>query len=285
MKAAITGATGFIGSRLIKRLEVLNYSITAIGRKELSLPETSFNELIEGHDLVINLAGAPIIARHTPAYKKEIYSSRIDTTRKLVNAIKIANQPPAQFISQSAIGIYSGKMVNTETSFEYGNDFMAQVCNDWEQVAKEAEPYTRLAIIRTSIVLDAKGGALPTMMLPFKFGVGGKIGTGNQMFSWIHIDDYLDALIFIIEGKKTGIYNLASPGYLRNSEFTRALADKLHRPALFTVPEFALKLIYGDGAKALTSGQAVYPQKLIDEGFQFKFPTIEQTLSGLVVSD
>jgi NAD dependent epimerase/dehydratase family enzyme len=114
MKAAITGASGFIGSRLIKRLELLNYNITSIGRVELTLPDAKFNELIEGQDLLINLAGAPIIARHTASYRKEIYSSRINTTRKLVNAIKIANKPPAQFITQSAIGIYSGASINTE---------------------------------------------------------------------------------------------------------------------------------------------------------------------------
>lgn len=282
MKAAITGVSGFIGTNLKKRLESLNWTVTPIGRRELSLKESTFNELIDGHDLIVNLAGAPLIARHTKAYKNEIYRSRIDTTRKLVNAIKLAKNPPLQFISQSAIGIYSGNTVNTESSFEYATDFMAQVCNDWEQVAREAEGFTTVAIMRTAIVLDDTGGALPMMMLPFRLGVGGKIGTGRQMFSWIHIDDYLNAVLFIIEGRKSGIYNLTSPGYLRNSEFTKVLAEKLNRPSFITVPEFGLRLLYGDGAKTLISGQAVYPQRLFDEGFKFNYPVIEDAIEAIL---
>lgn len=278
MKAAITGATGFVGSRLGKRLEAEGYTIVRIKRSDLA---GSVNELcnrINDCDIVINLAGAPIIARHTEAYKKEIYSSRIETTCKLVNAMKLSKMPPRHLLSASAIGIYSDQMVNTETSAEYAQGFVADVCRDWEQEAREAESFTRVAILRLGIVLDGKEGALPKMALPFRLGAGGKLGSGNQMFSWIHIDDLVNAFMHIIQNQSTGLYNLTSPGYLRNEEFTRILAGTLHRPAIFTVPSFALRLIYGDGANALISGQAVYPQRLLDEGFAFKFPVVEDAL-------
>lgn len=282
MKIAITGATGFIGRRLMSYFESLKWSVVPIQRNDLLKSGHELSVLIEGCDAIINLAGAPIISRHTAAHKKEIYESRINTTLNIVNAIKIAANPPAQLISGSAVGIYSGSMVNTEVSFEYASDFSAVVVNDWEQAAREAEKYTSLAIVRLGIVLDGKEGALPVMMKPFKMGFGGRISTGAQMFSWIHIDDLISAFRFIIEGRKSGVYNLTSPGYLRNADFTKVLSEALNKPAIFTVPEFALKLIYGDGAKTLTSGQAVYPERLISEGFRFKYPVIEQALADLL---
>lgn len=282
MKVAITGVTGFIGSRLSAYFESLDWTVVPISRDDLSKSNNELSTLIEGCDVIINLAGAPIISRHTNAHKKEIYESRINTTQKIVNAIKIAAARPSQFISGSAVGIYSGNSINTEVSYEYASDFSAIVVNDWEQAAREAEKFTSVSIVRLGIVLDGKDGALPTMIKPFQMGIGGKIGSGAQMFSWIHITDLLSAFHFIIEGKKSGVYNLTSPGYLRNSDFTKVLASVLDKPALFTVPEFALKLIYGDGAKTLTSGQAVYPERLISDGFRFKYPVIEQALTDLL---
>jgi uncharacterized protein len=282
MKIAITGSTGFIGSRLSAYFESLKWTVIPITRDDLSRSDDELSAMIEGTDVIINLAGAPIIARHTSALKKEIYDSRINTTHKLVNAIKISSKPPLQFISGSAVGIYSEKTINTEVSYEYASDFSAVVVNDWEEAARQVEKYSSLTIVRLGIVLDGKEGALPTMAKPFKMGVGGKIGSGAQMFSWIHIEDLIKAFHFLIEGRKSGIYNLTSPGYLRNSDFTQVLAKTLNKPAVFTVPEFALKLIYGDGAKTLTSGQAVYPERLINEGFVFKYPVIEKALNDLL---
>lgn len=283
MRIAITGATGFIGSRLTASFESLKWTVIPIQRNHITQPVNELSSVIDGCDVVINLAGAPIIARHTPANKKEIYDSRIQTTHKLVEAIKIASRAPSQFISGSAVGIYSGSSVNTEVSYEYASDFSAIVVNDWEQAAHHAEEYTKLAIVRLGIVLDNKEGALPKMIKPFIMGLGGKIGDGSQMFSWIHIDDLIRAFHFIIENNTAGIYNLTSPGYLRNDDFTQVLAQTLKKPALFTVPEFALKLIYGEGSKTLTSGQAVYPERLINEGFVFRYPVIEQALADLLV--
>jgi len=284
MKAAITGATGFIGRRLKARLEAEGYSVTGITRNDLAGPLNGLSNKIQDCDIVINLAGAPIIARHTDAYKREIYSSRIETTRKLVNSLKLLKTPPRQLISASAIGIYSDNMVNTETSYEYTEGFIADVCKDWEQEAHEAESFTKVAIVRLGIVLDGKEGALPKMAFPFRLGAGGKLGSGNQMFSWIHIDDLVNAFMHIIHNQTKGVYNLTSPGYLRNEELTRILGHILKMPPFLTVPSFALRLIYGDGAKALLDGQAVYPERLLKEGFTFRYTIVEDALKDTLFS-
>lgn len=282
MKAAITGASGFIGGRLKLHLESLGWKVISLSRENLKEDDNILSSMIEGCDVLINLTGAPIIARHTDAYKKEIYESRVNTTLKLVSALIIAHHPPQHFISASAVGIYSGKGTHTETSTDYADDFMASVCINWEQAAMQAAPIAVIATTRLGIVLDEKQGALPTMMMPFKLGVGGKIASGGQMFSWIHIDDLISAFMHVIEGKKSGIYNFTSPGYLSNGDFTKVLADALNRPSFFTVPEAALKLIYGGGSRALTSGQAVYPERLLNEGFKFKYPVIEDALKEIL---
>ena len=283
MKAAITGVTGFIGGRLKLELEKLNSEIISLTREIMDRSIEELASLLEGSDIVINLAGAPIIARQTKAYKKEIYSSRVDLTRKLVSAINICTLPPKHLISASAIGIYSDSKVNTETFYEYSDSFMANVCHDWETAASEVrKDRTTLTIIRQGIVLDNAEGALPIMIKPFTLFVGGQISDGTQILSWIHIVDHLRAILFIIDNKKAGVYNLVSPGYISNSEFTKVLARKLNRPAIFTVPSFALKLIFGDGAKALISGQAVYPERLLEEGFKFQYGVLEEALDDLL---
>ena len=282
MKAAIAGATGFIGSSLKSELENRNWTVIPLQRTDFSGNVCNLSEKIEGCDVIINVAGAPVIKRQNKSYRQEIYDSRIETTKTIVHAIKLAKSPPSQFICASAIGIYSGDELNTESSFSYGDDFMAQVCRDWENTAKSAEDFTGVTIARMGVVLDAHNGALKVMLLPFRMGLGAKVGSGEQMFSWIHITDLIDAYLFVIENKKTGIYNFTSPGYLRNAEYTKALGTALNRPAIFTVPQLALKAIYGKGAETLISGQAAYPEKLLAEGFRFQFPQIESALKDLL---
>lgn len=283
MRAAITGITGFVGSRLKEHLESLNWTVVPLKREELANDSNELSRLIEGCDVIINLAGAPIIKRHTAAYRKIVYDSRIKTTQKVVNAIKLLNNQHPLLISASAVGIYSDSGVNTETSFEYATDFMAQVCNDWEQSALEAKTITSVTIVRLGIVLDKKEGALQQMLLPFKYGIGGKIGSGRQMFSWIHIHDLINAFMFVIDGRRSGVYNFTSPGYINNTEFTKVLAKALHKPAFFTVPELALKLLYGSGAETIISSRAVYPERLRNEGFEFKFSIIEDALEDILL--
>ncbi|HLN52181.1 MAG TPA: TIGR01777 family oxidoreductase [Lentimicrobium sp.] len=283
MKAAIAGVTGFIGSNIKSGLESLGWMVIPLLRSEFARDDSSFSELIDGCDVIINVAGVPVIKRQTAAYRKEIYDSRVGTTRKIVNAIKLAKDPPAQFVCASAVGIYSGSEVNTESSFSFGSDFMAQVCNDWENTAKSAEEFTGVTIARMGVVLDPRSGALKVMLLPFKMGLGAKVGSGNQMFSWIHSRDLINAYIFVIEGKKPGIYNFTSPGYLSNADYTKALGKALGKPTFFTVPENALKMIYGRGADTIISGQAAYPERLLQEGFNFQYPQIENALKDLLL--
>ncbi len=282
MKAAIAGITGFIGSSLGSRLESLNWEGIPLLRKDFLRDDESFSELIDGCDVIINVVGAPVIKRQTAAYRKEIYDSRIGTTKKIVSAIRLAKKPPVQFVCASAVGIYSVNEVNTESSYSYGSDFMAQVCNDWENMAKSAEDYTGVTICRMGVVLDPQSGALKVMLLPFRLGLGAKVGTGEQMFSWIHSRDLINAFLFVIEGKRTGTYNFTAPGYLRNADYTKALGKVLKRPAFLKIPEFALKTIYGKGADTIISGQATYPERLLQEGFSFQFPQIEAALADLL---
>jgi uncharacterized protein (TIGR01777 family) len=283
MQISMSGATGFIGDMLIKRFFEKGWPVNVIDRQSLTLDDKEFIEKkIEGSDVVINLAGAPVLKRWNEGYKKEIYDSRIDTTRKITIAIRNARRKPLVFISGSAIGIYNSKETHTEESRHFAADFMGKVCRDWEHEALEAAVSTRVVIFRTGVVLGQNGGALKTMYTPFKFGLGGIIGNGKQSFSWIHITDLMNAFVFAIENESfSGIVNAVAPDPTTNYHFTKTFGKVLNQPAIMRVPEFALKLMYGEGSQALTSGQNVLPEKLLKAGFTFSFPTIEKALMNL----
>ena len=283
MQISMSGATGFIGDMLKTRFIDRGWQVNVIDRKSLDLEDKEFiDKKIEGSDVVINLAGAPILKRWNDRYKKEIYQSRIDTTRKITTAIRDAHRKPLVFISGSAIGIYNSTETHTEESLHFADDFMGKVCRDWEHEALEAIGSTRVVIFRTSVVLGRNGGALKTMYAPFKFGLGGIIGNGKQPFSWIHETDLINACLFTIENEKiSGIVNGVAPNPTTNYHFTKTFGKVLTQPTIMSVPEFALKLVYGEGSQALTSGQKVLPEKLLKAGFTFSFPTIEKALMNL----
>ena len=283
MQISMSGATGFIGNMLNKRFFEKGWPVNVINRQSFELNDKEFIEKkIEGSDVVINLTGAPIVKRWNESYKKEIFHSRIDTTRKIATAIRNASRKPQVFISGSAIGIYNSTETHTEESQHFADDFMGKVCRDWEYEAVEATTSTRVVIFRTGVVLGKNGGALKTMYTPFKIGLGGIIGNGKQPFSWITITDIVDAFVFTIENESfSGIVNAVAPNPTTNYHFTKTLGKVLNQPAIMRVPEFALKLIYGEGSKALTSGQNVLPEKLLKAGFTFRFPTIEKALMDL----
>lgn len=282
MKAAITGVTGFIGGHLRQRLTNMGYEILPLTRKELALSDKELAKLLEGCNLIVNLAGAPIAARHTKRYKKILYSSRIDTTNKLVMAMSYMQEIPRHFISASAVGVYVETGIQTESEHTYGSDYVAKLCRDWERAACEADAFTSVAIVRFGIVLGTDGGALPKMMLPFKYGIGGKIGNGRQMFSWIHLEDVMDAIAYIVQNNKRGVYNMVAPGAVTNREFTHVLATIMKKPAFFTVPVFMLRLLYGSGANTIAGGQNVFPEHLLDDGFKFKYSQIKPALEHLL---
>lgn len=278
MNILITGGTGFIGSTLTKRLLQKGYNLIVLSRSlQDSSPSTKFIKSLsqinhnEKIDVVINLAGAPINKRWSNSYKQE-----------LINTLE---QKPSLFISASAIGYYGTQ--NTEHLDEnssYVDDFPHKLCNLWESEAKKvAAAGVRTCIARIGVVLGKDGGALKEILLPFKFGLGGKIGSGKQFFSWVHIDDVINVFIFLIFNKRQkGIYNLTSPNPVTNANFTKKLGKIISRPIFFTIPEFLIKLIFGEmGNKLLLNGAAVYPKKLLDNGYEFKFETIEAALSNL----
>lgn len=279
---AISGASGFVGTHIKEYFTPLGFQIIAISRDDLS-NEAVLKQKMAQSDIVINLAGANIIHKWSESYKKILYNSRIDTTQKIVTAIKSCENKPEVLISTSAMGIYSNKKVNTEEDFEYGNDFLAKVCQDWEKEALKAKEDTRVAIFRFGIILGKDGGALQTMLPPFKLGIGGTIGDGSQHFSFVHIEDLMRAYEFIINHPKLdGVFNLSAPHPTTNKGLTKALGKTLHRPTLLPVPQFVLRLMYGEGASVLTDGQSMVPKHLQDSGFEFQHKTIEDTIENLL---
>lgn len=277
---AITGASGFVGSSLNKYFSNLNYKVISISRDVLNNQE-KLNEVISSSDIIINLAGANIINRWSESYKKLLYSSRIDTTSKIVNTINTITNKPKLLISTSAVGIYDNKSTYDEKG-NYSNDFLSNLCQDWEKEALKAKSEsTKVSIFRFGIIMGKDGGALQKMITPFKLGLGGVIGSGNQAFSFIHIEDLLNAYKFVIENEYEEVFNLTAPVPTTNKGLTKALGKTLNRPTIFPVPEFVLNLIFSEGARVLTDGQSAIPQKLLDLGFEFEFKNIEDTIENL----
>lgn len=299
MKIVVAGGTGFIGSALCARLLDLGHSLTLLTRRT-SLPPDSLHkrwlswevgsqgpweESVDGADGVINLAGEPIAARRwTEKQKEAIRSSRIDTTRSLVKAIAKAKEKPKFLLNSSAIGYYGphGNETLTEESGP-GNDFLARVCVDWEEEAKKAEPYgLRVIRLRTGIVLGKGGGALAKMVPPFKLFLGGPLGTGEQLMSWIQLEDEIGLIQFLLENPSAhGAINATATQPVTMKEFCKTLGDVLNRPSWAPVPSFALLLLLGEMADMLLTGQRVLPAQAQRLGYVFKYPTLLEALQGL----
>jgi len=284
MKIAIVGANGFVGQALSQEFEKdQNNIIIKIDRRDTAQNDDFLIKKLEA-DVVINLAGTPIIGRWTDKYKKSLRSSRIDITQRLVKLFAKMSNKPKLFISTSAVGIYDNQGIYSEKDQNYSKDFLSQLCIDWENEALKANDLNiRTVIFRFGIVLGKNGGALQKMLLPFKLGLGGKIGSGKQAFSFVHINDLINAYLFIIKNENLkAVFNLSAPEPTTNLGLTKALGKALHRPTICPVPEFVLNLIYGEGAKVLTDGQTMIPQKLLDSGFKFQFENIEKTINNII---
>lgn len=271
MKVAITGASGFVGSHLSK----IFTDYVSIGRDE---SEYEILEKLDGVDVVFNLAGAPIVKKWSKSYKEVLISSRVDTTKTLVNAIN--KSEVKHFISTSAIGAYPDGEAYDESFEGYGDDFLASLTQMWEAEANKCIKPT--SIIRFGVILGADGGALAQMLTPFKLGLGGIIGNGKMMTSWIDVADLVRIYSFIIEKKLTGIFNATAPKPISNYTFTKALGKALHRPTCFPLPVFVLKLLYGEGSTVLTGSKEVYPKALLDTGFEFHYPDIKSSLTHIL---
>ncbi|MFT5662043.1 MAG: hypothetical protein ACI9TV_002691 [Sulfurimonas sp.] len=273
MKIALTGASGFVGLHLQKAFD----ETIIITRKD---NEKSILEKLQGVDVVINLAGAPIIKRWSEAYKNVLIVSRVETTKKLVNAVN--KSEVKHFISTSAIGAYPDNKAYDESFEGYGDDFLGELAQEWEgQALKCNKPTT---ILRFGVILGKDGGALSSMLTPFKMGLGGNISNGEMMMSWIDIEDLLGIYSYIIEHKLTGIFNATSPNPVPNHEFTKILGGVLHRPTFLPLPSFVLHMLFGEGASVLTGSKEIYPKAITDAGYTFKYKTIKESLEHIVTS-
>ncbi|HTS51264.1 MAG TPA: TIGR01777 family oxidoreductase [Bryobacteraceae bacterium] len=298
MNVTLTGATGFVGSRLVAKLLAGGHQVHVLGRRRSSkLPASvSFSEwnaasepppdTVAGADAVIHLAGEPVGQRWTSQAKARIRDSRVEGTRLLVSALARQPRRPAVLVCASAIGIYGsrGDETLTETSAS-GQGFLAEVVTDWESAAQAAEPFgIRVVPVRFGIVLGP-GGALAKMLPAFRLGVGGRIGSGRQWMSWIHIVDAVDLSLFALGNSALrGPVNAVSPHPVTNLEFTREFAAALHRPAIFPVPEAALKLVFGEMAGMLLGSQRVLPEAAEAAGFRFRYPELRPALEDVLAS-
>lgn len=280
MVIAITGASGFIATSIVNKLKIDGVEYIALNRNDA---DDVWQSTLGRAQVVINLAGAPVIQRWTKRNRLTILNSRVNTTARIVSILNRLEKGPELLISASAIGIYpdKGHELLTEESTQTGHSFLTHVVQQWEREAlKLNNSTTRLVIARIGVVIGQGGGLLKKTLPLFKLGLGGKIASGKQTLSFIHVDDILRAFQFFIESRESkGIYNLVAPGFTSNAEFTRVLAKVVKRPAIFTVPAFALKLLYGKAAQIMINGEKVYPERLLKEGFEFKFPTIESALN------
>ncbi len=297
MKILITGGTGFVGTYLAGRLAHAGHEITILTRsaRKSASAEISYLEgdprqqgewqsSVRNQDVVINLAGASIFKKWTEEYKKIMVESRRDTTRNLVEAVTAHPEKQTTLFSASAVGYYGfhGDEELTEGS-PPGNDFLAKLAVEWEREALKAmEKGARVVITRFGIVLGERGGALGQMIPLFKKFLGGPIGDGRQWFSWIHIEDLAEAFLFLLSRPDlAGAVNFTSPNPVRNSELSVSLGKALHRPAILTAPGFMIRLVMGEFGSVILKGQRVIPRRLLDGGFNFRYPGIDEALVSI----
>jgi uncharacterized protein len=284
MRIAISGANGYLAKNLIQTLENSQYEVVKIQRTVI-YDLHALTKILSGADVVINLSGAPILRRWNKASKAEILSSRTETTRNIVEAINqlSADKRPRTFISASAVGIYLPGMTHTEESTSFSEEFVGEVVKAWEKSSENLSDPVRKVIFRIAAVLGKESQTIKSMLPVFKLGLGGKIGTGKQAFPFVHIDDLTNAVLWAIQNTSAnGTYNLVAPESVTNDRFTRELSKKLNRPAIFKVPEWALKMMYGEAASLLTQSPDVYPERLLKSGFKFNDPDIKSCLTEIV---
>jgi hypothetical protein len=302
MKCVIAGGSGFLGRALCKRLASKSHQVVVLTRgaahnegtmRYVTWPAVdepgAWREEINGAGAVINLAGANLADKRWTAHRKEeLHSSRILATRALVSAVRDATVRPPVFLSGSAIGFYGGQDEGGpefDESGPPGSDFLATLVVDWEAEAHAAEALgCRVVMVRTGIVLAREGGALQKLITPFKFYVGGPLGSGRQVMSWIHLDDWVSLVSWLAEHPSaTGAYNCTAPNPVTNADLSKALASALGRPSWLRVPGFVLKILVGEMAGvALLAGQRVIPRRALDAGFSFEYPDIADAMRAAV---
>ncbi len=300
MRVIVTGGSGLIGRALVDSLASDSHEVIVLSRNPdavKNLPKGAcaekwdgqtalgWGKFVSGVDAIVNLAGATISEKWTEAHKQEIRASRVIAGKAIVEAVKAAEKKPRGVVQSSAVGYYGprGAEEITEDS-RAGNDFLASVCKDWEASTAELDTMgIRRAIIRTGVVLDKNGGALPKMVMPVKMFVGGALGSGKQFFPWIHLHDEVAAIRWLIDNAQArGVYNLSAPQPLTNKAFTRAIGKVLGRPTFMPVPAFAMHAMFGEMSTLLLDGQREIPARLLKEGFKFKFTDAEAALRDVL---
>jgi hypothetical protein len=309
MQILLTGGTGLIGQALTKALLAEGHQVTILTRTpqkyQTSMPDVELVEwngrtpegwghLIETTDAVINLAGASIAGeglggiltqRWSDAVKQRIRQSRTNAGQALVQAIAAAKNKPRLLIQSSAVGYYGPRgSEDVPENTAAGDDFLAQVCQEWEDSTLQVEEIgVRRVVVRTGLVLTEEGGILPMMLLPFRFFVGGPIGNGRQGIPWIHINDEINAIIYLLKNEAAhGAYNLSAPNPVNSKQFGKVAGKVLGRPSLFPTPGFALKLALGEKATLVLDGQRAIPNRLLEAGYKFTFTNLEKALKDLI---
>ena len=291
MKIVVAGGTGFLGTPLVSQLRAGGNDVSVLTRGQAGAGLITWSPngtigpwavAIDGADVVINLAGESIAGRRwTEAHKVRIRDSRILATRSIVSAIHAAARKPSMLVNASAVGYYGsrGNETLTEESAP-GSDFLATVCRAWEAEAESAANASRVILLRSAPVLESDGGALPQMARPFRFFVGGPVGSGRQYWSWIHRDDWVAIVKWALQTDVSGALNLAAPTPITNREFAETLGRVLRRPAVMPAPPLALRLALGEMADVLLFSQRVIPAKAERLGFRFRYPTLEPALAA-----
>jgi uncharacterized protein (TIGR01777 family) len=300
MKILITGATGLIGRSVCRSLIDEGHQVAVLSRRPPAaidlagvisfrwepVAESPPAAALDGVEAVIHLAGEPLVAaRWTEEQKRRIRDSRVKGSRNLVAGMRATTRPPKVFVSASAVGFYGdrGDDILNESS-DPGSGFLSEVCLEWEaEAARARELGVRVALVRTGVALSPSGGALEKMLLPFKLGLGGRLGGGRQWFPWIHIEDVVGIFLHALMSPAVdGPINGVAPGIVTNEEFTRELAAALNRPAFFPVPHLALRVLMGEMAEVVTASQRVVPQVALDTGYHFKYSNLRPALESLL---
>jgi hypothetical protein len=302
MRVIITGGTGLIGRALAKSLAQDKYEVIVLSRSPEKFQSTlpagvraekwdgitaqGWGKLADGAEAIVNLAGENLSAgRWSDERKKMIVDSRLNAGKAVSEAVAVASQKPGVVIQSSAVGYYGARGdEKLSENDQPGSDFPARVCIDWEKSTAAVEAAgVRRAIIRTGVVLDANEGALPRMLLPYRFFAGGPLGTGKQWFPWIHLDDEVAAIRFLIDSRQaSGVFNLSAPNPLTNKEFGRALGAALGRPSAIPAPGFAIRSVFGEMATIILDGQRALPERLLALGFKFKFNEATPALKAIL---
>ena len=293
MRIVLAGGSGFLGRALRARLERDGHSVAVLTRSPGRTPDAvtwtpdgtvgPWASAIAGADGIVNLAGEGIAdKRWNDARRRALRDSRLLTTRSLVGALR--QSPAPVLVNASAVGYYGARADERVTeSTPPGADFLSQLCVEWEREADQASATTRVALVRTGLVLHPDGGALGQMLLPFKLGAGGPMGSGTQFMPWIHLDDWVSLVLWLIESRDArGAFNGTAPAPVTNREFAGALGRALHRPAIVPAPAFALRILLGEFAESLLTGQRAVPARALEQGFTFRFGDLDGALADLL---